>query len=76
MVFVENAFKHSTASQSEGIFIDIDIKVSEDGVLNFECRNSYEAQTNTESISKGIGLQNVKKRLELTISCMRMSYIH
>ncbi|MEX0290726.1 MAG: sensor histidine kinase [Flavobacteriaceae bacterium] len=65
IVFVENAFKHSTASQSEGIFIDIDVKVSEDGVLNFECRNSYETLANTESISKGIGLQNVKKRLEL-----------
>ncbi|HUH45808.1 MAG TPA: histidine kinase, partial [Arenibacter sp.] len=31
MVFIENAFKHSTASQSKDIFIDIDIKVSDHG---------------------------------------------
>ena len=33
-VFVENAFKHSTASQSEDIFISVDIKVSENGLLH------------------------------------------
>lgn len=64
-VFVENAFKHSTASQSQNISIDIDIKVSDLGMLVFECKNSFQQVTNTDSLSKGIGLQNVKKRLQL-----------
>lgn len=64
-VFVENAFKHSTASQSNKIYIDIDIKVEDAGVLHFVCSNSFLPMTNTENLSKGIGLENVKKRLQL-----------
>ena len=64
-VFIENAFKHSTASQSEDIFIDIKINVTPNGELDFECKNSYLADTNTEKLTNGIGLQNVKKRLKL-----------
>lgn len=68
MVFIENAFKHSTASQSKDIFIDIDIKVSGRGMLEFECKNSFHHMGNTESLSKGIGLENVKKRLQILYS--------
>ncbi|MBQ4914715.1 histidine kinase [Maribacter sp. MMG018] len=64
-VFIENAFKHSTASQSKNIFINIDIKVSDDNILEFECKNSFSPMGNTQSLSKGIGLNNVKKRLEI-----------
>lgn len=64
-VFIENAFKHSTASQSENIFINIDIKVCEGNILEFECKNSFSPMGNTQSLSKGIGLKNVKKRLEI-----------
>ena len=64
-VFIENAFKHSTASQVNDITIDIDIKVSEQGVLEFNCKNSFQQLTNTDDLSNGIGLQNVKKRLQL-----------
>lgn len=64
-VFVENAFKHSTASQSENISIRIKIEVALDGTLHFECINSFRPQTNTDNLSHGIGLQNVKKRLQL-----------
>ena len=64
-VFIENAFKHSTASQSKDILIEVDIRVTDEGMLNFECKNSFRPITNTESLSKGIGLQNVKKRLQL-----------
>lgn len=64
-VFIENAFKHSTASQSENIFIGIGIQIDVNGQLEFECKNSYQADTNTEKLSNGIGLQNVKKRLQL-----------
>lgn len=64
-VFIENAFKHSTASQSEGIFIDISVRMDDKGVLDFECRNSFLPVANTDSLSNGIGLQNVKKCLRL-----------
>jgi len=65
MVFVENAFKHSTASQSDNITIDVKVALSETGTLHFECVNSHQARSNTQQLSKGIGLENVKKRLEL-----------
>ncbi len=64
-VFIENAFKHSTASQSKDISIDIDIKVTDNGMLEFKCENSFQANGNTQNLSKGIGLQNVKKRLQI-----------
>jgi len=65
MVFIENAFKYSTASQSEGIFIDISIKLSEAGILSFICQNSFQSTSNTDNLAKGIGLANVQKRLQL-----------
>ena len=64
-VFIENAFKHSTSSQNKDITIDIKISVSPKGVLHFKCKNSFMPEGNTEGLSKGIGLENVKKRLAL-----------
>lgn len=65
IVFVENAFKHTTASQIKDIYIDIQIELSESGILEFWSRNSFQAQSNTENLTRGIGLENVKKRLRL-----------
>ena len=65
MVFIENAFKHSTSSQSDSIEIAIHLTVNTKGKLTFECSNTFQEQTNTESLSKGIGLKNVQKRLNL-----------
>lgn len=64
-VFIENAFKHSTASQAEDIIINVTVRLSDQGKLIFWCKNSFQSQSNTESLTKGIGLENVKKRLEL-----------
>lgn len=65
IVFIENAFKHSQASQSEGIVIDIAIELTESGELNFSCINNFQPISNTENLSHGIGLENVRKRLQL-----------
>jgi hypothetical protein len=65
VTFVENAFKHSLASQSENIVIDIAIHVSDKGQLSFTCANSFLPNSNNDSLDKGIGLDNVKKRLQL-----------
>lgn len=65
MVFVENAFKHATASQLSNVQINISVKIF-DNTLSFNCENNYSEQTNTDDLSKGIGLNNVKGRLELS----------
>lgn len=65
IVFIENAFKHSTASLTENIIIDVNISLLEEGVLKFTCRNNHQIQSNTDNLTKGIGLKNVRKRLEL-----------
>ncbi len=65
IVFIENAFKHSQASQSSDILIDIDIRVSEEGTLAFICKNNFHSVAPANHTSKGIGLENVKKRLQL-----------
>lgn len=65
IVFIENAFKHSQASQSDNIVIDIAVEVNTEGQLDFYCTNSFQPTSNTENLARGIGLQNVRKRLEL-----------
>lgn len=65
IIFVENAFKHSTSSQSDHINIKIQLSVNQSGIMNFICQNSFEEESNVESLSSGIGLENVKTRLEL-----------
>jgi LytS/YehU family sensor histidine kinase len=58
---VENAFKHGVSYQQPS-FIDISIQIS-DSQLKFSCRNSK--IPNEEEHHGGIGLQNVKQRLDL-----------
>lgn len=65
IVFVENAFKHSQSSQSSDIEIDINISLQDDEMLHFTCINTYSDITNNANLAHGIGLENVKKRLEL-----------
>lgn len=64
-MFIENAFKHSTASQTDDIFIDVKLHVDALGRLTFWCKNSFLPNANNDNLSKGIGLENVKKRLNL-----------
>ncbi|MEO1484983.1 MAG: histidine kinase [Bacteroidota bacterium] len=64
IVFIENAFKHSQAGQSENIKIDISVKMKGDK-LTFRCTNNYEISKGLDSIAAGIGLANVRKRLDL-----------
>lgn len=63
--FVENSFKHGASTDLRSPFIDIKVNVK-DNLLNFSISNSRgtEVQKN-ESYKEGIGLKNVKRRLEL-----------
>lgn len=64
-VFVENAFKHSQLGLSEDIKIEIALHVNEANQLHFQCKNNFEWTPNHEVKKKGIGLINVRKRLDL-----------
>ena len=62
--FVENSFKHGVSNQLSRGWIRIDIQVQE-STLVIKVENSKEAgKGNTKPLS-GIGLQNVRKRLDL-----------
>lgn len=61
VAFVENAFKYSTRDDGQASSVAVSLK-QENGQLIFDCRNSYEI--NDEG-REGIGLANVKRRLEL-----------
>ncbi|PKA99254.1 GHKL domain-containing protein [Flavobacteriaceae bacterium MAR_2009_75] len=64
VVFIENAFKHSQSGQSKNIKIDIEVSMEGD-LLMFVCKNNFESVESMDTVAKGIGLKNVKKRLEL-----------
>lgn len=62
--FVENAFKHGTG-MIENAFIDIDLK-AKNNILYFSVTNKYDAASHEiKDKASGIGLANVKRRLEL-----------
>ena len=62
--FIENSFKHGVSNSDFGKII-IDIKV-EDDILFFRCENTYNLieDNNERGITSGIGIKNVKLRLE------------
>jgi LytS/YehU family sensor histidine kinase len=61
--FIENAFKHISHKAGSINFVKLDITRS-NGQFNFTIENSKEAERTTE-LHGGIGLNNVKRRLEL-----------
>jgi sensor histidine kinase YesM len=64
--FVENSFKHGLSKQTTKPWLDITMKL-ERGILHFNVRNSQgkNKEDRKESYTEGIGLSNVKRRLEL-----------
>lgn len=61
--FVENAFKHISHRTNEKNYVKLDLSRS-NGHFTFNIENSKEAERTTE-MHGGIGLANVKRRLEL-----------
>jgi two-component system, LytTR family, sensor kinase len=61
--FLENSFKHSSLSQKYG-FINILLNFDEKS-LNFEIKNSVLPVNQSKDKVGGIGLANIKQRLEL-----------
>ncbi|MBD0333747.1 MAG: histidine kinase, partial [Chitinophagaceae bacterium] len=62
--FVENCFKHGASMMRGQQWIKLDIRVKGDE-LNFHLANSKSLQADKTNLKKGIGLSNVRKRLEL-----------
>ena len=62
--FVENAFKHSNIENIAESFITIDI-VSTNDSIHFTIENSFKQVMKSKDGVGGIGIKNVKKRLEL-----------
>lgn len=61
--FVENAFKYSSNKESN---FGIDIKLTCDyDEMHFTCLNSFTNKNSIKIHSGGVGLENVKRRLEL-----------
>jgi two-component system, LytTR family, sensor kinase len=64
MPFVENAFKHISHHNNNENFVHVSFS-RKNGSFNFDIENSKEAiRTSTEPVG-GIGLNNVKRRLDL-----------
>jgi len=64
IAFIENAFKHGCKTRQEHPFIHIIFNLEKTDQVGFSITNNKEA-TPTNPKSGGIGLANVKKRLEL-----------
>lgn len=63
--FVENAFKHGTSKQANNPFVKISAKI-QDEKLFFRIENSKTNDSEKEeNYTQGIGLKNVRKRLDL-----------
>ncbi len=65
IVFIENAFKHGVSYRQES-FVEVSLTVMSDGRVRFTCANSVVAgRASGAETGRGIGLQNVRKRLSL-----------
>ncbi|WP_298756897.1 histidine kinase [uncultured Psychroserpens sp.] len=62
--FVENAFKHSLKDETKIADIAIDLKTDNDMLL-FEVKNSKSHNITESNTKKGLGLENIKKRLDI-----------
>ena len=62
--FVENSFKHGTSRMLTHPWVKLDI-IIDDHSLDFKISNNKPAQRNEPAMKKGIGLNNVKKRLQI-----------
>ncbi|MEA4950410.1 MAG: histidine kinase [Petrimonas sp.] len=61
---IENAFKHGISGDKPS-FIDISLSEMPDGKVKFISRNSHYPKSEADKSGSGIGLELVKKRLEM-----------
>lgn len=73
--FVENAFKHISNHQSSRNFVHVGL-ARNNGSFSFSVENSKENQKQNTLVPGGIGLSNVKRRLELLYADKHRLEIH
>ena len=61
IILLENAFKHGVEKLKEGAYIKLNM-IANKQILNFSIENNYDTEVSDE---QGIGLKNLKRRLEL-----------
>lgn len=64
ITFVENAFKHGVSSTIKSSWVEINLKI-QNGVLELKVENSKPEKLKYDNTQGGIGLWNVRKRLDL-----------
>lgn len=64
---VENAFKHGINQMIEGAYLEITLDVAGNRI-RFEVTNNYRQSTGEKQMHSGIGLANLRRRLELFYS--------
>jgi sensor histidine kinase YesM len=62
--FIENAFKHGVGGKGDGAFIDVELKI-EKGNLQMRVKNSVFHESVGAETHHGIGLNNLRKQLNL-----------
>jgi len=62
VIFLENAFKHGVETLRDNAIVDLQLTEKE-GVIKFYALNNYDHEERL--ISKGLGLENIKRRLKL-----------
>lgn len=62
--FIENSFKHGIKGGAEDVFVHINLNVT-GNTLRLEVANSKGKAADPEKEQKGIGIENVRKRLDL-----------
>lgn len=63
--FLENAFKHGLSQSIQAGYVTSLLEIGEDGVLEFTIQNTKTTERDERYFEGGIGLTNVKRRLEL-----------
>jgi LytS/YehU family sensor histidine kinase len=64
VTFVENAFKHGVNNSVDASFVQITINVKKTELL-FSIKNSKPLKLHADNVEGGIGIMNVKRRLDL-----------
>lgn len=64
MPFIENAIKHSASIDEEDVSINVDVTTSGDSEMTFSVENTI-PQNPLEHETGGIGVRNVRRRLDL-----------
>lgn len=66
ITFLENAFKHGVSDREPDCWITVTLIVDTRELLHYQVSNKKIKNSNPNKLKSGFGLNNVKKRLELS----------